>query len=76
MLMPLLALTMTGCASKPKAPEKVLPPMPERSELAPIETTADLVEALNYYEHLVQEWEAWGETARAIIEGESAHAEP
>ena len=42
--------------------------MPERTELAPIETTADLVEALNYYEHLVEEWEAWGELARNYIE--------
>lgn len=48
----------------------MLPPQPQRQELAPIETTADLVEALNYYEHLVQEWEAWGEYAQAVIEGE------
>ena len=50
--------------------------MPERSELAPIQTTADLVEALNYYEHLVQEWEAWGITVQSIVEGEAADAEP
>jgi hypothetical protein len=54
----------------------VLPPQPQRQELPAVMTTADLVEALNYYEHLVQEWEAWGETAQAIIEGEAAHAEP
>ena len=42
--------------------------MPERQELAPIETTADLVAALNYYEHLVEEWEAWGELAQSYIE--------
>lgn len=77
MLMPLLALTITACISKTKPePKKVLPPQPQRQELGTIETTADLVEALNYYEHLVQEWEAWGETARAIIEGEAARAEP
>lgn len=71
MLMLLLALTMTSCKSKPKNDkQKVLPPFPQRQELAPIETTADLVEALNYYEHLVQEWEAWGETAQTIIEEE------
>lgn len=71
MLMLLLALTMTSCKSKPKNDkQKVLPPQPQRQELAPIETTADLVEALNYYEHLVQEWEAWGETAQTIIEEE------
>jgi hypothetical protein len=67
----LLALTTASCASKTKKEkEKVLPPFPQRSELAPIETTADLVEALNYYEHLVQEWEAWGEYAQAVIDGE------
>ena len=71
MLMLLLALTMTSCRSKPKSDkQKVLPPQPQRQELAPIETTADLVEALNYYEHLVQEWEAWGEYAQTVIEGE------
>ena len=71
MLTLLLALTMTSCRSKPKNDkQKVLPPQPQRQELTPIETTADLVEALNYYEHLVQEWEAWGEYAQAVIEGE------
>lgn len=75
--MPLLMLTTAACASKSKKEdERKLPPMPERTELAPIETTADLVEALNYYEHLVQQWEAWGITAQAIVEGESADAEP
>lgn len=69
--MPLLMLTTQACTSKPKKEnEKKLPPMPERTELAPIETTADMVKALNYYEHLVQEWEAWGEYAQAVIEGE------
>ena len=68
--MPLLTLT-TACVSKPKKEnDRKLPPVPQRTELAPIETTADLVEALNYYEHLVQEWEAWGEYAQAVIEGE------
>lgn len=71
MLTLLLALIMTSCQSKPKNDkQKVLPPQPQRQELAPIETTADLVEALNYYEHLVQEWEAWGEYAQVVIEGE------
>lgn len=66
--MPLLMLTTASCVSKPKAEKPALPPMPERQELAPIQTTADLVEALNYYEHLVQEWEAWGERAEALYE--------
>jgi len=75
--MPLLTLTITACISKPKKEnDRKLPPMPKRTELAAIETTADLVEALNYYEHLVQEWEAWGIIARDIVEGKAADAEP
>lgn len=71
MLTLLLMLTTTGCVSKTKPePKKVLPPQPQRQELPAIQTTADLVEALNYYEHLVQEWEAWGEYAQAVIDGE------
>lgn len=66
--MPLLALTTTACVSKPKEEKPALPPMPQRQELAPIETTADLVDRLNYYEHLVQEWEAWGVRAEALYE--------
>ncbi|MBQ1778238.1 MAG: hypothetical protein IIZ93_08810 [Acidaminococcaceae bacterium] len=54
----------------------MLPPQPQRTELPAIQTTADLVETLNYYEHLVQEWEAWGETVQAIVEGKAADAEP
>lgn len=64
--MPLLMLITTGCVSKPKEEKPALPPKPQRVELAPIETTADIVEALNYYEHLVQEWEAWGARAEAL----------
>ena len=71
MLMPLLALTTSACVTKGKKDKTPqLPPMPVRQEIAEIETTADLVDALNYYEHLVQEWEAWGEIARQIVEGE------
>jgi hypothetical protein len=57
---------MTGCASKPKA-EIVLPPEPQREELPDVQTVADLARTLNYYEHLVQSWEAWAESVKNII---------
>jgi hypothetical protein len=30
-------------------------------------TMADIATVLNYYEHLVQEWEAWGDKAECLI---------
>jgi hypothetical protein len=32
-----------------------------------VKTMADIATTLNYYEHLVQEWEAWGATAEQLI---------
>lgn len=66
--MPVLsALTITGCATKPKA-EITLPPKPERVEMPEPTDLKDLAKLLNYYEHLVQDWEAWGDTATRMIE--------
>ena len=42
--------------------------MPQRQELAQPETLADIAAILNYYEHLVEEWEEWGETAARLYE--------
>lgn len=64
--MPLLILTTQGCVSKPKA-EIVLPPKPEREEMPEVQTLADIATLLNYYEHLVQKWEAWGDAVDQII---------
>ena len=61
----LSALTITGCATKPKA-EITLPPKPERQEMPEPKTMADIATVLNYYEHLVQEWESWGEAVENI----------
>lgn len=47
----------------------VLPPKPQRSEQNIPETLRDYALLLSYYEHLVQEWEAWGETVTAMVEG-------
>ena len=66
--MPVLsALTITGCVTKPKA-EIILPPKPERVEMPEPTDLKDLANLLNYYEHLVQDWEAWGDTATRMIE--------
>ena len=45
----------------------MLPPRPQRQELE-IESEKDIVHALNYYEHLVQEWEQWADTVEELIE--------
>lgn len=63
--MPLLILTIQSCASKPKT-EIVLPPQPQRREMPEVKTMADVATVLNYYEHLVQEWEAWGDAVDQI----------
>ena len=51
--------------TKPKA-EIILPPKPERKEWPEVRTSADIALLLNYYEHLVQEWETWGDTVENI----------
>jgi len=64
--MPLLTLTIQSCASKPKT-EIILPPQPQRREMPEVKTMADAATVINYYEHLVQEWEAWGDKAERLI---------
>lgn len=41
--------------------------MPQRQELKAPESVKDLADILNYYEHLVQEWEVWGDTVETIV---------
>ena len=67
-------LTTTGCVSNKAEKQIVLPPEPERQEQKAPETTKDLAKLLNYYEHLVQEWEAWGERVKNIVN--KGQAEP
>jgi hypothetical protein len=58
---------MQGCATKPKPNvEIVIPPQPQRKEMPQVQTMTDVAKVLNYYEHLVQEWEAWGATVEKI----------
>lgn len=47
----------------------VLPPKPQREEIAPVKDIKDAAMVINYYEHLVQEWENWAETVEVQIGG-------
>ena len=52
---------MTGCKTTEKIIQTkcVLPPKPQRKEIQAPQTVQDYAKILNYYEHLVEEWEAW-----------------
>ena len=57
----LFTLTTTACVSKqPVQKEIILPPKPQRTQQKEPENLQDVANLLNYYEHLVQEWETWG----------------
>ena len=72
----LFALTTTGCVTKPKA-EITLPPKPQRQEQKEPEDLKDIANLLNYYEHLVQQWETWGDiTERMVRMSNEGVAEP
>ena len=47
--------------------KKALPPTPKRAQLENPKNETDIIQMLIYYEYLVQEWEAWGETAQKIV---------
>jgi hypothetical protein len=69
LLATLLIATTIGCVNLPKG-KITLPAKPERQEIEAPDTLKDYAEIINYYEHLVQEWELWGETATTLIESE------
>ena len=48
----------TGCQTTKQKND--LPPKPERQEIEAPQTLKDCAEIINYYEHLVEEWEQWG----------------
>lgn len=64
LLMPII----TGCKTTEIKTVYVLPPRPQRKELTPPESLKDYAQILNYYEHLVQEWEQWGDTVSLMVE--------
>ena len=65
--MPILSvLTITGCRTT-KVIEIELPPKPAREEKEAPKDLKEVADLLNYYEHLVQQWEEWGSTVDAIL---------
>lgn len=67
MLSMLLFLSITVSCKTLRSGKVVLPPMPEREELPEVKTTQDLADIINYYEHLVQKWESWGENVNLLV---------
>ena len=60
---------MTGCkTTEQKKNEITLPQKQQRKELTTPETLKDYAQILNYYEHLVQQWEEWGDTVSLMVE--------
>ena len=66
----LLPLTILGCRTTKVEKEITLPPKPQRQELKAPQDLKDVAELLNYYEHLVEEWEVWGDSVSKLIEME------
>ena len=63
-----MPLIITGCKTTKVEKEIILPPKPQRQELKAPQDLKDLADILNYYEHLVEEWEEWSKSVDAILE--------
>ena len=63
----LLPLTIQGCRTTKVEKGIELPPKPKRVEQKEPESSSDLADLLNYYEHLVEQWENWGDRAEKLI---------
>ena len=63
----LLPLIIQGCKTTKVEKEIILPPKPQRQELKAPQDLKDIADTLNYYEHLVEQWEEWGSTVDAIL---------
>lgn len=63
----LLLLITTGCTTSTNTVDITLPPKPERSEIGEVKTLSDFARVLNYYETIVEEWEAWGDSVDGIL---------
>ena len=59
-------LTISGCRTT-KVIEIELPPKPCRQEIKAPTNITECAEVINYYEHLVQQWEEWGNSVDAIL---------
>ena len=65
-LLPILSvLIISGCRTTKIEIE--LPPKPVREEIEAPKDLKGIAELLNYYEHKLQEWEAWGTSVEAIL---------
>lgn len=60
-------LTITGCRTTKEVNKIELPPKPAREEIEAPKDLKGIAELLNYYEHKLQEWEAWSESVDAIL---------
>ena len=67
LLVVLLPLITLGCKTTKVEENVTLPPKPQRQELKEPESLQDIANILNYYEHLVQEWETWGDSVETIV---------
>ena len=67
LLVLLLLQTMTGCRSNKIEKVYVLPPKPQRKEIQAPKDLQDYAQIINYYEHLVEEWEAWSSVVEEMI---------
>lgn len=67
--MPILSvLIISGCrTTKEIEKEIILPPKPQREEIEAPKDLKGVAELLNYYEHKLEEWEAWGDSVDAIL---------
>ena len=52
----------------------VLPPKPQRKEIQAPQDLQDYAQIINYYEHLVQEWEQWGAVVEEMVKWYNAIA--
>lgn len=67
LLVVLLPLITLGCKTTKVEENVTLPPKPQRQELKEPESLQDIANILNYYEHLVQEWETWSDSVETIV---------
>lgn len=63
----LFLLTTISCKTLPKK-QIVLPPKPQREKIPEVTSLKDIADVINYYEHLVEEWEEWGNSVTLIVE--------
>jgi len=72
LLMILFVLIMSACVTNKEiiTVKYVLPPIPQREELPQLTqnpTAEDYLLIINYYEHLVQQWELWGNNVNKLL---------